>query len=87
MRTFTIVGYWADTGESWVDFVKESTSANAVRKLTRDLVNEGLDVSDLMIVAIFTGRHSDVSQMTRVTEASAFLKSGLKDWRPGGSVR
>lgn len=56
---WTVVGYWPETGEAWVEYGNGSNEDEAVRSALSELHEGEANLEDLYIVAVFLGRQED----------------------------
>jgi len=54
MKTYTVVGFWSDNMQPWVDFTKASNAQEAAAQVVAEL-GEG-NTDNLIVVEAFPGR-------------------------------
>ena len=72
MKTYTIIGYYGDNGQIFIDWQEGESAADAVRDLVTDHTEEA-DRNDLNIVAVFEGHLEEALKLDTVASLSTFF--------------
>lgn len=58
MKTYTVIGFYADNQQPWIEYAPGKTPKQAAVKAVRDLSDRnGTDPSDMFIVEVIEGEH------------------------------
>lgn len=60
LKPYTVVGFYADSNQPWVDFVASTSAKLAAQRGILNMYNNGengCEVEDLMVVEVFAGHN------------------------------